>query len=192
MTTLGIEPILIVPPVQWPVLPQEVVAFGRLGDQAQMEVVQGLIEGATKAIEQYTGLGLLTQTWVLPLASFSESEIILPKRPLQGVVGVSYLDSEGVLQELTTTSPAYSVSGIGAERTYGTIKNTSWPVGNGVEIRFTVGFGDDPKDVPSLIRQSIILMATTWYDIRLDARVNQDMPAGSTLMVDYWRLKALA
>jgi uncharacterized phiE125 gp8 family phage protein len=193
MSTLGVEPTLIIPAIQYPVLPQEVVDFGRLGDQAQMETIDQLIKAATESAEHYTGLGLLTQTWSLPLPSFTEGTIILPKRPLQGVTGISYIDGSGEDQSMDITTSPFVLNGVGNQRTYGTIKSaTSWPAATNVAINFVIGFGDEPRDVPLMIRRSIILMVVTWYDVRLDERVNDNMPTGSMSMLDYWRPKALA
>ena len=37
---------------------------------------------------------------------------------------------------------------------------------NGIEVDVTAGYGDNSVDVPSVLRQAILMLAAHWYDHR--------------------------
>ncbi|MER8699690.1 hypothetical protein [Mesorhizobium sp. M1273] len=114
------------------------------------------------------GRCLLTQEWTLYLDCFPTC-IELPLPPLQEVVHIKYLDTDGVLQTLDPS--AYRVSGAGSWRpeiapAYG----ETWPdtryVADAVQIRFRAGYGDSEENVPPPILQAINVMAAHFYEQR--------------------------
>ncbi|MER9914005.1 hypothetical protein NKJ71_25600 [Mesorhizobium sp. M0050] len=111
------------------------------------------------------GRCLLTQEWTLYLDRFPTC-IELPLPPLQEVIHLKYLDTDGTLQTLDPS--AYRVSGAGSWRpeispAYG----ESWPdsrfVADAVQVRFRAGYGDSEENVPPPILQAINVMAAHYY-----------------------------
>ncbi|TIN78345.1 hypothetical protein [Mesorhizobium sp.] len=111
------------------------------------------------------GRCLLTQTWTLFLDCFPPC-IELPLPPLQAVIHIKYLDSDGTQQTLDPT--LYRVSGAGSWRpevapAYG----ETWPdtrtVADAVEVQFRAGYGDTEADIPPPILQAINVMAGHFY-----------------------------
>ncbi|OWK20074.1 hypothetical protein AJ88_33070 [Mesorhizobium amorphae CCBAU 01583] len=111
------------------------------------------------------GRCLLTQEWTLYLDCFPTC-IELPLPPLQAVVHIKYLDSDGVLQTLDPS--AYRVSGAGSWRpeiapAYGETWPDSRLVADAVQVRFRAGYGDSEENIPPPILQAINVMAAHYY-----------------------------
>lgn len=96
----------------------------------------------------------------------------LPKAPLQSVTFVKYIDLGGVTQTWATTE--YSVDAPAGDYAARGRLSLGWvkvwpiirPVANSVQIRMVCGYGDNPDDVPPLLRQAMLMDAGTLYDIR--------------------------
>lgn len=111
------------------------------------------------------GRCLLTQEWTLYLDCFPTC-IEFPLPPLQEVIHIKYLNSDGDLQTLDPS--AYRVSGAGSWRpeiapAYG----ETWPHGryiaDAVQVRFRAGYGDTEAEIPPPILQAINVMAAHYY-----------------------------
>jgi uncharacterized phiE125 gp8 family phage protein len=162
---------LITAPAVEPVSLQEAKLHLRQDDTADDDTIRNLITAVRLDIETLCLHALITQTWELYLDAFPGSdEIKLDWPPLQSVTGIYYTpNSTGV--EATFASANYLVD---TYSTPGKIKlqsTASWPGDqliemNGVRIRFVCGFGDEPSDVDSRIRQAILLLLGHYYENR--------------------------
>lgn len=131
-----------------------------------IDAAAGDLEGVTG----WLGRALITQTWRLSLNAFPDGEIMLPLPPLQSVVGVTYLNGDGV-EETLTVGTDYRV---GDEGTVGYVApafGKSWPRGGrqqrgAVAVDFVAGYGDDPADIPGPIRQYLKARTTFYYENR--------------------------
>lgn len=137
------------------------------------ELILDAIDAAAGDLEGVTGwLGrsLITQTWRLSLNAFPDGKIVLPLPPLQSVVGVRYLNADGVETSLTEGTDYR----IGDEGTLGYVVpafGKSWPRGGrqqegGVSVEFVAGYGDTPADIPGPIRQYLKARLTFYYENR--------------------------
>ncbi|WP_292233248.1 hypothetical protein [Mesorhizobium sp.] len=111
------------------------------------------------------GRCLLTQEWTLYLDCFPAC-IELPLPPLQEVIHLKYLDTNGNLQTLATSS--YRVSGAGSWRpeispAYGETWPDSRSDADAVQVRFRAGYGDSEAEIPPPILQAINVMAAHYY-----------------------------
>ncbi|RWN34167.1 MAG: hypothetical protein EOR97_05270 [Mesorhizobium sp.] len=111
------------------------------------------------------GRCLLTQEWTLYLDCFP-SCIELPLPPLQEIIHLKYLDTDGTLQTLDPS--AYRVSGAGSWRPeIAPAHGQTWPdsryIADAVQVRFRAGYGDDEESVPPPILQAINVMAAHYY-----------------------------
>jgi len=98
----------------------------------------------------------------------TQTEIFIPRAPLQSVQSIKYYDPSGVLQTLDPA--AYIVDTLSEPARIVPAVDTAWPATqnriNAVEVRFTAGYGDTSASVPEGIRQWIALMARTCYENR--------------------------
>lgn len=148
-------------------------------------LIVGLVEAARSRAEAVTGRQLIQATWDLKLDTFPCGyELRLPKAPLIAVTSFSYVDTNGVTQVWGTSN--YQVDApVGPTADRGRIQaafGTSWPpvrtdTLNAIAIRFVAGYGADANDVPAAIRQAMLLMITTWYELRDDLALVASAPA---------------
>lgn len=125
---------------------------------------RGEVEGTTKR-------ALITQTITMHLDDWPGSSICLPAPPLQAVSSISYVDTNGTTQ---TLSSSYYTVDTAAEPGYVNLAyGYSWPtvrdVPNAITIVYTAGYGDAASDVPAALRTATLLVAAWHYDNRGDA-----------------------
>ena len=140
--------------------------------------IEGLISAAREQVEGYEcRIQLLDATYDGYLDSFPCANVIeLPKPPLLDVVGVFYIDTDGVEREFTSWTdklnwtPGVIPSELPAPGYILLDYEESWPSTrcqpDAVRIRFRCGFGDEAADVPRAIKQWIMIAAGTMYEHR--------------------------
>lgn len=129
-----------------------------------------LILVATQCIEHETRRALINRSFTLQLEGFpAGGEIILPRSPLSSVTSVTYTDTAGATQTVSSGDyHTYSVNGVGRVM----LKSTaSWPSTQGtgnldVSVNFTAGYGATSASVPVALKQAVLLQATHLYDNR--------------------------
>jgi uncharacterized phiE125 gp8 family phage protein len=191
------EPIRTVAPAAPAVEVWEVAEQARIDIHDEDALIERYIAAATEYVERYTGLGLVTQVWQLPLSGFP-AIITLPIRPFQAVTSVAYTDADGRDASIAPTeladSALYALVGVGSQRTFGSIapiNGTGWPSGTAVQVDFAVGFGDEAADLPQLLRHAIIVTVATWHAQRLDV-VTTELPTMVQRMLSFWKRPAFA
>jgi uncharacterized phiE125 gp8 family phage protein len=159
-------------------------------------LVETLIPAARQRGEQATQRQFQTGTYDLKLDAFpcmddcDGDAIVLPRPPLQKVVSITYVDTDGATQTLSTA--LYSVfapTGPLAQRGWvEPIYGETWPStrdqSNAVTIRFVAGYGDEPTDVPPRLRMAMLQDIGTLHEHREDIVIGQgyaltEFPYGS-------------
>lgn len=202
--TIGGQPIRTVAPVGYPVSLDEVTGHLRVDSNDDLLMILSYLAAAVARVEDYTGLGLLQQTWVQTFPAFA-NPMILYRRPLL-IVGspaaaatVTYLDSAGATQTLADT--VYRLTGIGADRVNATVRlgyGQSWPSAStdeeAVTVTYTVGYGTEANAVPALIRQAILMTVADMYAFResLHQGSLEELPFGAMELLRQWRPLAVA
>lgn len=162
---------LLVEPVREP-LDLDFVKLQRRFPSDELDTLFELwIRSARQHFESATGRQLMTATWAYSLDAFPAARgLELPHPPLQSVTSVEYDDGSGVMQALDPASYAVDApSGLHPPR--GTItlaSGASWPTtayqaSKAVRITYIAGYGDDPLDVPDLIRQGLFLLVGHYH-----------------------------
>jgi uncharacterized phiE125 gp8 family phage protein len=129
-------------------------------------VIEALVSSAVEYIEGETRQQLFTARYRMHLDGFPDArEIGLPKPPMQSVQAVKYLSS-GV--EQTLAPGAYTVAPSGSKPGYVALNpGQSWPatddVPGSVRVDFTAGYGDESVQLPSLLRQAVLLTFAHYY-----------------------------
>jgi uncharacterized phiE125 gp8 family phage protein len=162
------------------VMPDELKGHLRLDASDEMPYLSQLLVAAEGYAEEYLGRKLLTQTWDLYIDDWADP-IKLPYPPLQSITSVKYLDSNGVLQTLST-----DIYEAGEVRQIGVVRrkyNQQWPTARGHEdaivIRFVCGW-TAPERVPGPIRRAILMHAAWNYRNRGDATPADYRATGET------------
>lgn len=157
--------ITITGPAVEPVTLAEVKDAARVDGTALDAQITLLIVAFRQQAEHIQGRRLITQTVELVLDEFpSDEDIDLLLPDVQSITSVKYYDAAEDLQTLAVD--AYSLD---ATSTPGWLLVVDdWPetavVANAVHIRYVVGYGDAPEDVPSNTRLWIIAQVCAALD----------------------------
>jgi uncharacterized phiE125 gp8 family phage protein len=181
--------ILTAPPAAEPVTLAEAKAHLRLDGTAEDTLVASLILTARLHIEAALGLALITQAWSDLLDAWPEGGVGLPIRPVQSVSAVKVTAADGAVTVLPPDR--YLLDGAG-------LPPRLVPVGGpfpdpgaaalGIEIAFIGGYGDAAADVPSPIRQALLMLIAHWFEHREpihDAAVTRIPSSVSELLLPY-------
>lgn len=167
----------------------------RVEDTASDALIEGLIEAATRAVEDGTGRALAPAQYDLSLDGFPYSlppgfpagspygypfgyrpqvtprlfldvGITIPLAPLVSVDSVKYVDPDGTTQ---TIDPSLYRIVPGQPAHVVPAFGQSWPAADMapgvVTVRFTAGYQDEAH-VPSPLKQAILFLVAHWYDNR--------------------------
>jgi uncharacterized phiE125 gp8 family phage protein len=165
-----LEPEITTQPTSQPVSLTDLKRHLRLGapgaeDQYTVED-PGLtiaLAAAQAYVEQFTGLSLAEQTVKLRAWGFDCREFRLPVGPASAVTSITYLDTNGAEQTLSTD--VYVAALYGLSPIVSLAFNQNWPAHlcqpGSVTVTVTAGFADDKCPAP--IRQAILLYAGAEY-----------------------------
>ncbi len=134
-------------------------------------MIERQIESARRYIEKVSGLSLIDQTWRWTRDRFPGDVFDIPRPPLQSVNSIKYTDSDG--NTSTVSSSKYIVDTDSTPGRVALKDDEDWPnvdpqlqVVNGVEINFDAGYGSSASDVPSDLRDAILLVVGHLYENR--------------------------
>lgn len=131
--------------------------------------IDAFIASARGYVENYLGRRLVTQTWDIFFRTFpyGEPRLELPYGPIQSVTSISYIDTAGTTQTLSSTiyslnnkvTPAYLYL------SYGKFWPTVRSIDNAVTVRVVAGYGAY-TDIPDNIRHAVKIIAASSYENR--------------------------
>lgn len=161
-----------VQPTQEPILLEEMKTHARVTAPEEEALLAGNIIAAREWAEAYTQRALITQTRTLKIDRFPNREdavIELPGGAIQSVSSISYTDTDGNPQTWATAN--YVVDTEWEPGRIGLAYNKNWPTDARIwdlpiTITYVAGYGDDPSDVPQLIREAIMRVALELYEMR--------------------------
>lgn len=157
---------LITGPTSEPLTTAEAKAHLRVDVTDDDTLIGTLIVAARQAVEQETARALMPQTWELGLDCF-EGEIRIPRAPLTAISSIKYVDSNGILQ--TMSSSDYLLDDYSIPPRLTPVYGTSWPGTReqtaAVLIRFTAGY-TNAAAVPQEIKQWMLLRIGMLYENR--------------------------
>lgn len=132
--------------------------------------VGSLSQAAREQVEAETWRSIITQTLAIRFATFPVDGVIwVPRPPLQSVTSITYVDTDGATQTISTDdyhSDAASEPGW-IEPTFGNI----WPTDiidqrGAITLTVVAGYGDGPSDVPERMRQAMLLYVADMWLVR--------------------------
>lgn len=159
---------LISGPSSEPVTLAELKAQCRVEHSAEDDLLTAYGIAARQQCESILERALITQTWARMLDCFPWSEIELGKPPVQAITSITYIDTAGATQ--TLSSSAYVLDPTGEEPgfvlpAYGYTWPTTLDTAGAVTITFTCGYGAAAA-VPDAIKTWIRMRVATLYRFR--------------------------
>jgi uncharacterized phiE125 gp8 family phage protein len=153
----------------YPVTLAEAKLHLRVDSTDEDTLITALITAATEMCEQATGRALMTQTWLLTLDEFP-AEIELTRVPVQSVTSVTYTDTDGAVQTLSTGSNwrLLDLGDFSFARIV-PVYGYEWPAtreqNNVVSVQYVAGYANAAA-VPQPIKQWVLLMIASMFDNR--------------------------
>ena len=155
---------------------EEPITVGEARDYAKVEidtddvVIDDLIKSSRLWAENYTRRAFINQTLTMKIDWCFPEVIELPVGPVQSVTAAAftYVDSDGVDTQVPTT--VYTTDTTSDPGRIYLAYNQVWPTNriqrNAITLDFVAGYGIKPNNVPSDIRQAILMMTTYHYETR--------------------------
>ena len=160
-----------VPPTTEPVTLAMAKAHLRVDDNEEDPLIAQVIEAAREWCEDFQRRSFCSQTWRLTLDEFPSCDVIeLPRPPLASVSSITYVDSDGATQ--TLSSGDYTVDTDSEPGRVILGYDESWPstrdVPNAVTITYVAGYGANDSFVPAKVKQAMLLLIGHWFENRED------------------------
>jgi uncharacterized phiE125 gp8 family phage protein len=157
-------------------------------DAVQDGVIASFLQAALAAIEGRTGKALISRDFLYVLNVWRTSEAqVLPLAPVSAVTRVDLLDSAGIASEADTLSYRLEQDETVPRIVPVTGCLPSPATGGRIEVRFVAGFGAF-ADVPSDLKQAVLLLAAHYYEYRDETSLAEGcMPFGVTSLIARYR-----
>ena len=138
----------------------------RVSDDTENALILTYLKASRLDAEAFLGRGLITQTWKLVLDDFAETIWLPMAAPLQSVSSITYYDSNGTSQ--TLSSSVYTVHTASEPGRVTLAVNQAWPSvqcerGSAVTITYVVGWTSEDL-VPESIVNGIALLTSARYE----------------------------
>lgn len=147
-----------------PISLDEALVHCRIDGNEETGLLLASIVAARRQAETVTGCALVTQTLDYTLDAFPCWELEVPKGPLQSVTAITYVDTDGVTQ--TLSSALYQVDATDERGIITPAWGQSWPTTRqqlaAVKVRYVAGYGA-ANAVPQEIKQWMLVQIAHWY-----------------------------
>ena len=155
------------PPAAEPDPLAEAKALLRIDETAEDTYVSALIVSARVRIEVETRRALITQGWTQTLDRWPDDGVVaLRIAPVQGISSVTVRDAAGTPEPVDAAAYALDGQGVPPRLLINSPVASPATLPAGIEITFTAGYGDAATDVPSDIRQALLLLVADWFEHR--------------------------
>ena len=159
--------IVTVQPSVEPVTTAEAKLHLRVDHGDEDAYIDTLVAVARQYIELTTRRAMVNTTFELKLDAFP-IEIRPPRSPLSSVTSISYVDTNGDTQTLSTS--VYSVDTDTEPGRISLAFNKVWPnlrhQNDAVTVTFVAGYGSAATDVPSVLREAVKMLTAHYYEFR--------------------------
>ncbi|MGH7243606.1 MAG: head-tail connector protein [Phycisphaerales bacterium] len=191
------KPKLITPPATEPLSLVDAKLHLRIdaADTDSDAIIADLIRVGRAAVEDYTGLALITQTWRLYLDAFPCGEdlrIRLPQPPLKTFSSVKYTDDTGAL--ITLDPSKYQVDDADWPCRVAPAFGESWPATraqlNAVQLEYIAGVDSAANIKPQAV-QAIKLFLANWFENReavVTGTITAELPLAVQMLLDQIRV----
>lgn len=189
----------VIAPTDEPLTLDEVREHLRIVGTDQDNYLARLIAAARSRAERITKRALITQTWRVTVDEFPEW-FNIPKAPLQSVLSINYLDSDGATVALyDSSSPQVGIADFVIDTESDPARvllayGITWPTpvvqANAVSLTFEAGYGDHAEDVPEDLRLAMLLMIGHWFENResVSEEDYKDVPQSAMWILEDYRV----
>lgn len=165
-----LPPIVTVAPATEPVSLAEAKTHCKVDGGDSDSELATMVSTARTLVEEYTGTKLVSQTVVMRCSSFCDL-LDLPVAPVVSISSITYLDSSGVSQTLSTD--VYEGVLIGLEPHIRLKVNQSWPSVRCASDAITVTVVAGYASMPSPVKSAMMLTISELYDKRSEGSFPQ-------------------
>ncbi|MBF9232059.1 head-tail connector protein [Microvirga alba] len=170
-------------PAVEPVSLADMKAYLRVDDDAEDDLITGLIKAARLIVEAVSRRILIAQNWRVMLDRWPQDQtVLLPLSPLLSVESVKVFDASGVSTEVTIDSIESDLSSDPPRLIVRSAPNPG-RARNGIAIDVRVGYGDSPDSVPATLRLAIKIVVAHWFENRGDVAGDQVLPAEALALI---------
>ena len=179
-------------PAEEPVDVAEAKRHLRLSGGEDVQVAL-LIEAARERCERELDRAVMATTYKYTMRTWPGNFIELPKPPLTSVTEVRYTDT-GEAEQTLTVSTHYTVDTTSTPGRVCLVKNQSWPsvssdAAHPIQITYVAGYAS-ANDVPSAIKQAILLFVGHYYENReqvITGTIATNLPQAATDLLAAFR-----
>ncbi len=159
---------------------------GFADDGSQDDVLEAYLRAAISAIEGRTGKVLLEKSYSWDLTRwFEDGRQGLPVAPATAITSVTLMTAAG--ETVVDTAAYWLQPDVYRSEIMGT-PLPSIPAGGSARIVFVAGFGPAWTDVPSDLRQAVLMLAASYYENRGDVTMGGlTMPFGVMALIEKYR-----
>lgn len=183
-------------PVNEPITVDEAKTHLRVDGSDEDALITSLIMTSRLHVEAALGLALITQSWTLLQDEWPrDGRVEIPLQPLQAVTEIRTRAHDDTL---TVIDAATYVVDIAGKPPRVVPNGAGWPAPgkpvNGIEVDFTAGYGLNAADVPSPIRQALLMLVAHWYEHRDPIEIGSPgvaIPPGVSRLLKPYRMVRL-
>lgn len=171
-----LEPVVTVAAASEPITRAEAKIHCKVDGTDDDALIDALISASRSAVEKFCGIKIGSQTVVLRCSKWCDL-VDLPVAPISSITSVTYLDTDGVEQTLSTS--VYEGVLIGLEPSIRLKINQSWPatrcVSDAIRVTVVAGAAADPE-----VLAALKLTVSAFYDNRAEG----EMPKGAVNLLE--------
>jgi len=180
-------PILVEGPAVEPVPLSDMKAYLRVDDDAEAELIAGLIGAARLMVEAASRRVLIAQHWRLMLHRWPDGDALaLPLSPLIAIDKVEVFDGSGIATTLASDAIEADAASDPPRMAFHAAPQPG-RARNGIAIDLRVGYGASPEAVPAPLRQAIKIIVARWFENRGDAASDQTLPPEALALIAPFR-----
>ena len=167
--------------------------FLKVDTTADDTLIDNLIKAATQSCEEYTNQYFL-DTLVTQYSDNWLEVYRLYKSPVSTLTHIKYYDSSDTLQTLAASN--YILDNVSKPARIGLAVDGELPTLadriNAVEVKYTVGYGENSTDVPDGIKQAVLFTIGNWYENRqtvITGRTATELPLSSQYLLNQYKIQ---
>jgi uncharacterized phiE125 gp8 family phage protein len=181
------NPILVDGPAVEPVTLAEMKTYLRVDDDAEDELIAGLVKAARLTVEAASRRILIGQRWRVMLDRWPQAGAVpLPLCPLISIESITIIDASGTATEISPDAIA-----VDALSDPPRIEVSSSPqpgqARNGIVIELIAGYGSAPEAVPATLRLAVKILVARWFENRGDVTGEQALPPEAAALIAPFR-----
>lgn len=176
-------PIFVDGPAVEPITLPEMKAYLRVDDEAEDDLIAGLVKAARLTVESASRRILIEQRWRVILDRWpDDGKVHLPIAPLLAVESIRIFDAAGAATEVPMSCVETDLASDPPSIVVLDATEPGKPR-NGIEIALRAGFGATPDAAPAPLKLAIKILVAHWFENRGDLAGEQILPPEAMALV---------